>query len=534
MTTDDGYRLYVRIYRPVGEGRFAAVVFVPGGLGAGVMGPASLEARDLGVAEYGVVEVYFNAPGRGFSEYRSEGEVDYNGFKDQDALKSVVEYVKQLPYVDPDNVGVVSFSFGATMAAGFVGRYPDLVKFYVDAEGPSHSVIACCDYLGSRNRADTHDNLFGRYSAGYDPSPSNVEWWKQREAFRFIANFTGAYLRLQAEHDHIQPKGFYMHAKLLNNLAVTGRPWWVRINFENEVNKVYGVEESIPDLLPGKLGADKEAWKPYFRKAIIEMVKLSVDQQPPPIKGAQGRPLLSIHHYPYDGSLAPPEPAVFEVADVALEDGYVYYAASMGSTGLSVVAKASKHGNRVMVDWAYPYVLGAYAVDVKQGWVVVADSRGLKLLDPSGRAVWSKHGLKPVDVALHSPNEVLLAEDSEVRLITLAGDVKWRLQGLANVVDVDSLSSDSALVCTSNRVFIAHFNGTTVDLYEGEGVVDAELQGGVLYVLTHDGLFRLADGSPKLVADGFFTDVEVEEGWVVVAEGSNITAVQEPSWSFQC
>ena len=533
VTTDDGHKLYVRIYKPAGNGPYAAVVFVPGGLGAGVMGPASLEAREIGVAEYGVVEVYFNAPGRGPPPYTSEGEGDCNGYVDQDALRCVVEYVKSLDYVDPENVGILSFSYGVTMAAGCVGRYPDLVKFYIDAEGPSHSVLACCDYLGAEHRADTHDNLFNHYSAGYDPSPENVEWWKQREAFRYIESFHGAYLRLQGERGHMQPEVSDDYpAKLMNNVAVLGKPWWVRINFDNPVNKLYGVHEPIPHLLgPGKV----KDWKPIFRKAVIEMAKLTPGQ-PEETKPAKGEALTTIDHYPYNQSLPYPSPCALQVPDISVdEEGGVYYVAKVGDTGECWAARASKRERIIQLNWAYPYLRGAYSIGYADNRVIVADCSGVKLLTKGGRLVWEDHSLTNlVGVDLLSADVLLIAEEGKVYAKKTTGEVLWQIAGLEGVRSVKAVGADKALVCLSDRVVLFDRSGATILEYCVDNPLDADYEGGKLYVATGSSVVVVEGGSVVATYSTSASRVEVLGNTIFVVEGTTIKSIAGAPWVFEC
>ncbi|RLG53425.1 MAG: hypothetical protein DRN99_06735, partial [Thermoproteota archaeon] len=198
VTAPTGCKLYVRIYQPkrsLYAARFPAIVYVGGGRGEGVVRPP-WEGRPLAVAELGVIEVYFNPEGVGPPQYRSEGEPDFGGFRQQDDLKAVIEYVKALPNVNPENIGVISFSFGIATAAGCLGRYPELgVKYLIDVEGPSHSVIAALDY-GTEEQQRKFYEAFGHWSLAKDPSPENEEWWSQREPIRYIGGFPGAYLRI--------------------------------------------------------------------------------------------------------------------------------------------------------------------------------------------------------------------------------------------------------------------------------------------------------------------------------------------------
>ena len=248
-----------------------------GGRGEGVVGPPRSEGRKLGdVAKLGVIEVYFNPQGVGPPRYRSEGKPNFGGYQQQDDLAAVIQYVMSLPNVNPDNVGVVSFSFGIATAAGCLARHPELgVEYLIDVEGPSHSVIAAMDY-GTEEQQEAFYRSFGHWSLAKDPSPENQAWWAEREAYRYIGNFTGAYLRIQGEKDHIQPAGVYKHALIMNNEAVKGKPWWVRIGLAeqgNPVNQVYPLDDPSqwPKWIPGRV-ADK--WGEVVRSAILEMVEM--------------------------------------------------------------------------------------------------------------------------------------------------------------------------------------------------------------------------------------------------------------------
>ena len=137
LVAPSGNTIYGLIRRPdvsVSSGQtFPAVILVPGGVGAGRQDVYRREAHAL--SEAGMVVVCFNAEGRVSeqepSDLRSEGEEDYNGFRHQDGLASIVEMVAALAYVDSGNVGLWSQSYGITMAAGCVGRYPDLPIAYL-------------------------------------------------------------------------------------------------------------------------------------------------------------------------------------------------------------------------------------------------------------------------------------------------------------------------------------------------------------------------------------------------------------------
>ncbi|NOZ95091.1 MAG: hypothetical protein GXP47_10190, partial [Acidobacteria bacterium] len=267
-----GDQIYTRALGPdpsryPGES-FPAVILVPGGTGAGA---GAMDRPDLqGLASEGFVVVAFNPPGRGSGSpgnLRSGGVEDYNGFAGQDALKAVIEYVAGLAGVDSDNLGLCTFSFGIALGAGAVGRYPELpVAWLVDMEGPSNSEIVACYYCSEER------GLGGHLSITTDPSPENVAWWSEREAYRFIGSFRGNYLRVQAWNDHAQPAGLHLHALQMNRAAITGGVPWVRINgsdMGNPINELY--ESGEPAWLPGRMADYPDLDISY----IIEMARRS-------------------------------------------------------------------------------------------------------------------------------------------------------------------------------------------------------------------------------------------------------------------
>jgi hypothetical protein len=247
------------------------------------------------LSEAGVVVVTFNAEGRVDSspeDILSEGSEDYNGFRHQDSLCALVERTMALPYVIAENVGISTQSYGITMAAGCVSRHPEVkVKYIVDGEGPPNSFVTCHEArtLDADPSNDKHEivyDILGHYSLDRDPSQANQDFWSEREAERFIGDFHGYYLRLQAQWDHAQPPdgpddlaAFHQpptwwhnkHTAVIVNAAVEGGVPWVRVNFPeqgNPVNQTYDVNH-MPVFLPGYL-----ADRPWGVMGIIEMARM--------------------------------------------------------------------------------------------------------------------------------------------------------------------------------------------------------------------------------------------------------------------
>ena len=223
-----GNQLYATVtYPESGSEPYPAVVLIPGGVGDS----SDLLSRGMAgrFADAGFVAVVFDPDGRG----QSEGEEDYNGFIQQAGLATIITFTAELPTVDVDQIGLVSFSYGVTMASGALARYPDLpVIFYIDWEGPVDRYDTTVECSNS-----TKINFAACDEAAY---------WAEREALTFITEVDIPYLRLQSEIDHVQPDN--SHALNIVNAAVAGSPTWVRLNDE-PVNQTYDLNNP-PAMIP--------------------------------------------------------------------------------------------------------------------------------------------------------------------------------------------------------------------------------------------------------------------------------------------
>jgi len=225
-----GARLLVQVVRPVSAAPSSPVlVLVPGGRGdsSGFLAArAGASDADL-LAGHGFVVVVFDPDGRG----ESEGVENDDGFVHQDGLAAVIRFAAALEGVDSARVGLVSYSYGVTMATGALARYPDLpILFYIDWEGPA-------------NRNDTGGCDAARLGHLKERSCDDEAFWSEREASTFIRLIRVPYQRLQSRLDHVQPD--LDHALLLVANATAaeygggGQSPWTRLN-DLEPNRVYG------------------------------------------------------------------------------------------------------------------------------------------------------------------------------------------------------------------------------------------------------------------------------------------------------
>jgi peptidoglycan/xylan/chitin deacetylase (PgdA/CDA1 family) len=244
VNSTSGAELWATVFHPDDaseQRKYPAVVFIPGGMGFG-----SSAARSPMPAEFtrtGFVLGLFDPDGRG----RSRGWENWNGKVHQDGLHDFLKRIASIPFVDKNNIGVVSSSLGLAMAAGALGRYPSdpPVKYFIDIEGPTDRF-----YITGKDNPWIRGAFGGR-------TTDDVEWWVEREAVRTIPNMVCPYLRLQWEHDHVHgpDKG---HAMDIINATTSakhggkGKSEWTRINGpENPPNTVF-TKDKPPQWIAGR------------------------------------------------------------------------------------------------------------------------------------------------------------------------------------------------------------------------------------------------------------------------------------------
>ncbi|MBU0718372.1 MAG: aryl-sulfate sulfotransferase, partial [Planctomycetes bacterium] len=230
-----GVDLYTQIHEPADAGpnrRYPALVYVPGGSGTG----QNFYSQAAGMAAEGFIAVHFDPDGRGLStDGGAYTEEDYCGHLHQDGLQAVLQYLAFLPEVDHDNIGILSTSYGITMASGMLARYQDKppVRWLIDYEGPA-----------DRNNT-------AQINGGHVPvDPSDHTFWSEREAAIFIKEILPVYTRIQSEGDHNHHITDNHHAIALINGAThttflgEGISLWTRVNraCDNIPNRVYTLD----------------------------------------------------------------------------------------------------------------------------------------------------------------------------------------------------------------------------------------------------------------------------------------------------
>jgi hypothetical protein len=226
-----GAQLLCHIHEPEDAGpgqRYPGFILVPGGNAWG----SQLDGQNIyeTLAREGFVVMHFDPDGRG----GSDGVEDYSGFIHQDGMHAVLQALAGLPEVDTSRIGVVTQSFGITVAAGALARFrgDPAVRFLIDFEGPASRCETAAVYGGHLN----HD-------------PADDPWWAEREALTFMRGVDARYFRIQTRVDHNPRLTDNHHCIHLVDAATgisqggEGIAPWTRVNNGgmNPVDAVYSI-----------------------------------------------------------------------------------------------------------------------------------------------------------------------------------------------------------------------------------------------------------------------------------------------------
>lgn len=120
---DAGKRIELFWTRPVGDGRYPAVLLIHGHQELRNGGEVFVKTGRLGVmAARGYVAAALSQPGYG----KSDGPQDYCGPFTQDAVGAAVEFLRRQPFVDPKRIALYGYSRGAIVASMVATKDPQL------------------------------------------------------------------------------------------------------------------------------------------------------------------------------------------------------------------------------------------------------------------------------------------------------------------------------------------------------------------------------------------------------------------------
>ncbi|MBI5773759.1 MAG: alpha/beta fold hydrolase [Verrucomicrobia bacterium] len=236
--------------------KLPALVLCPGGNGHSILF-LSGQGMAQQLAEMGFAAVVFDPEGRG----QSQGVEDYCGFKHQDGLAAMVRWVARQPGIDSERIGLCSNSYGVTMATGALARHPDLpARFLIDWEGPmDRNDTGGCD--------PAKPGMGGHLKSVAKCDDEN--FWREREAVKFVGRLRVPYQRIQSEKDHVQRDNH--HAVAMVNAALAGGvpEVWLNEEFVKQPLDLKNPPKWLPDADADRRNAD------YYARYAKEMFKYS-------------------------------------------------------------------------------------------------------------------------------------------------------------------------------------------------------------------------------------------------------------------
>jgi len=155
IETIDGLYTPIGIRKPSGEGPFPIILFASGNGGGGMAWVRdatqnrSWTQEQFVKAGYAVawmryraeVELAYDKYGKLIQDVRQGRQLLNRGPLEYEDVISIIEYVKTLPYVDPDRVGYMGMSHGGEMAFKITSEY-DGLKAAIASEPANHEFLA--------------------------------------------------------------------------------------------------------------------------------------------------------------------------------------------------------------------------------------------------------------------------------------------------------------------------------------------------------------------------------------------------------
>ena len=196
------HELPATVCLPAGEGPFPAVVLLHGtGSSRDEAGNAYLTAARCFAEEYGLASLRFDFMGCG------ESTAAYRDYTFDSAVSDAAaagEYLRRLPAVDPERIGVLGWSQGGTDALLSVSRRPGLFKSVVTWAGAPDLRIEAVftEEQYAQARANGFYLLLGDW---HEPLEVSLRWCEDvlhtDVLGEFAANYTGPVLAIHGRED---------------------------------------------------------------------------------------------------------------------------------------------------------------------------------------------------------------------------------------------------------------------------------------------------------------------------------------------
>jgi hypothetical protein len=213
ITSQNGEKIYAHLHIPnkaTLSNKLPALILVQDGFnGSQEFDNPNFIFNANNIASEDVIVIHFDLEGTG----ESSGETDLGGYKSQDDLVAVINFIKHQPEVDKNKISILSFGTGVTITTGALARYPKInIRYLFDIEG-------------AVNRYDPNNPLSLEYSS------MDENFWKEREAINFIDALSCNYIRFQADNNQAENLEHFSHIVRYMNKATGGYPIHTQLNF---------------------------------------------------------------------------------------------------------------------------------------------------------------------------------------------------------------------------------------------------------------------------------------------------------------
>jgi len=277
ITSLNGEKIYTHLHIPIKaniNNKLPALILIQDTFeGSNEFDNPNLIFNANNLAKNDLIVLHFDPEGTG----KSSGETDFGGFKSQDDLIAVLNFIKHQPEVDKNEISILSFGTGITVVTGALARYPEVdVKYLIDIEG----------YV---DRYDPYNPLTFKYSL------TDEDFWKEREAINFIDAVSCNYIRFQADNNQTENEGYFSYLIRYMNKATEGHPIHTQLNFAPpdtlfieiiEIQPEEGSEDQIKveergseDILNHLLKGEINNYYPKILNRIVEILKEGIEIQ---------------------------------------------------------------------------------------------------------------------------------------------------------------------------------------------------------------------------------------------------------------